>query len=80
MQTGQSLIGWQGQGSSGTINISGGSFNQGNDTGANMDLGIFAGANGSVNVSGTGALTFQNNSGLPLLCQRRQHRLEQLHH
>lgn len=64
VKSGQTLVGWRGTSSSGTINISGGTFNQGTTTTANMTLGSFAGATAAVNVSGTGALTFQNNSSL----------------
>ena len=58
-----SLIGWRGIGTNATVNISGGSFNQGTTATTNMSLGSFTGANAAVNVSG-GALTFQNNSSL----------------
>jgi len=64
VKTGQSLVGWRGTSSSGAINISGGSFNQGTTSTANMTLGSFAGASAAVNVSGAGTLTFQNNSNL----------------
>ncbi len=58
-----SLIGWRGIGTTGTLTISGGTFNQGTTALANMSIGSFTGANGIVTVS-SGALTFQNNSGL----------------
>jgi autotransporter-associated beta strand protein len=61
---GSTLIGWRGTSSSGAIHISGGTFNQGTTATANMVIGSFLGATGSVNVSGTGALAFQNNSNL----------------
>lgn len=58
-----SLIGWRGIGTNGTLNISGGTFNQATTTTANMEIGTFTGANGAVTVS-SGALNFQNNSAL----------------
>lgn len=58
------LIGWRGIGTTATLNVSGGSFNQGTTAATNMSIGSFNGANGAVNVSGTGALTLQNNSNL----------------
>lgn len=63
VRSGQSLVGWMGQGSTGTINISGGAYNQGTTVAANMTIGSFNGAAGSVNVSG-GALTLQRNSSI----------------
>jgi autotransporter-associated beta strand protein len=64
VKSGSSLIGWRGTQSTGTVNISGGSFNQGTVSTANMIIGSFAGTTGAVNVSGTGSLTFQRNSNL----------------
>jgi hypothetical protein len=58
-----SLIGWRGIGTTGTLNVSGGTFNQGTTATTNMSIGSFTGANGSVIVS-NGALNFQNNSTL----------------
>jgi autotransporter-associated beta strand protein len=58
-----SLIGWRGIGTSGTVNISGGSYNQGTTGTANMVIGTANGVTGAVNVSG-GALTLQRNSSL----------------
>lgn len=61
--TGNSLIGWRGTQSVGTLNISGGSYNQATAATANMVIGSFSGVTGAANVSG-GALTFQRNSNL----------------
>jgi len=60
---GGTLVGWRGTASTGTINIAGGTFNQGTTAATNMDLGTFAGATGTVNVT-SGSLTLQNNSNL----------------
>ncbi|MBW8782251.1 MAG: autotransporter-associated beta strand repeat-containing protein [Verrucomicrobia bacterium] len=61
---GGTLVGWQGTGTTGTINVSGGTYNQNTVGGANnLNLGSFSGVSGAVNVSG-GALTLQNNSSL----------------
>lgn len=63
---GNTLVGWQGQGASGTLNISGGTFNQSTVSGTNVNLviGSFTGTTGAVNVSGTGTLNVDNNSNI----------------
>lgn len=64
VKSGGTLVGWRGTSSTGTINVSGGSFNHGTVSGTgNLNLGSFAGTSGVVNVSG-GTLTLQNNSSL----------------
>jgi autotransporter-associated beta strand protein len=63
---GNTLVGWQGTGASGTLNISGGTFNQSSVSGtsANLVIGSFSGVSGAVNVSGTGTLNVDNNSSI----------------
>jgi uncharacterized protein (TIGR03382 family) len=61
------LVGWQGTGASGTLNISGGTFNQSTVTGGstiNLVIGSFTGVTGAVNVSGIGTLNIDNNSNI----------------
>ncbi|WP_338285532.1 autotransporter-associated beta strand repeat-containing protein [Luteolibacter sp. LG18] len=56
------LVGWQGNGATGTVTVNGGTFNVGTVTAAsNMDIGTFGTAAGTVNVS-SGALNLYNNS------------------
>jgi autotransporter-associated beta strand protein len=62
--TGGTLVGWQGGGSTGTITLSSGAFNQGTTTAStNMDIGVNGNASGAVNVSG-GTMTLQRNSNI----------------
>jgi len=62
---GNTLVGWQGIGASGTLNINGGTFNQStvSATGANFVIGSFSGVTGAVNVS-SGALNLDNGTNI----------------
>lgn len=61
--SGGALIGWRGTATTGTLNISGGSFNLGTTATTSMNVGSFSGSTGSITVSG-GALNLENNSSL----------------
>jgi autotransporter-associated beta strand protein len=60
---GNTLVGWQGGGSTGTISLASGAFNQGTTATTNIDLGVNGNASGVVNVGG-GAMTLQRNSSI----------------
>ena len=60
---GSTLVGWQGGGSTGTISLASGAFNQGTTATTNLDLGVNGNASGVVNISG-GAMTLQRSSNI----------------